>query len=171
MTSHGLLHPFSRVQFIGEEPHIIALNLSHAGPENHHYVVNVCMRVQRIDKEDHDVAAIEQDLCRDLYIAALGSCQVSPDGPPLSQRSAGVFDFFTRTASCQDTIKPTKFIFVLNGKIGHALFHLVVGDKCDSLVFESSVKRRVAGTAGYGHFVVCVSVSSCRDRPRAVGFA
>ena len=57
-------------------------------------------------------------------------------------------------ASCQDTIKPTKFILVLNCKIGHALFHLVVGDKCDRLVLKPSVKRRVAGTGGYGHFVV-----------------
>ena len=98
------------MQFIGEEPHIITLNLGHAGRENHHYVVNVCVRAQWIDKEDHDVAAIEQNLCGDLYITALGPGQVSPDGPPVAQRSAGVFDFFTRTASCQDTIELTKLI-------------------------------------------------------------
>jgi hypothetical protein len=159
------------VQVISEEPHIIALNLGHAGPENHHYIVNVRMRVQGIDQEDHDVAAIEKDLCRDLNIAALGPCKVSPDGSPVSQRSAGVFDFLTRMASCQDTIKPAKFILVLNSKIGHALFHLVVGDKCDSLVFAPSVKRRVAGAVGQAHFVICVSVSSCRDRPRTIAFA
>jgi hypothetical protein len=40
------------VRFVGEEPHIIALNLSYAGPENHHYVVNVCVRVQGIIAHD-----------------------------------------------------------------------------------------------------------------------
>ena len=33
MTSDGLLHRFPCVQFIGEEAHVITLNLGHAGPE------------------------------------------------------------------------------------------------------------------------------------------
>jgi hypothetical protein len=33
MTANGLLHTSSRVQFIGEAPHVIILNLGLAGPE------------------------------------------------------------------------------------------------------------------------------------------
>ena len=34
LTSNGLLHPFSCVQFVSKEPHVIALNLGHAGAKS-----------------------------------------------------------------------------------------------------------------------------------------
>ncbi len=72
-TADGVFHPLPRVKLVREQPNVIALDFSHANAENNAYVVNVCVRMQGIDKKYNDVTAIKYDFCGNLDVAALRS--------------------------------------------------------------------------------------------------
>ncbi len=74
-----MLHPFSRVELIGEQSNVITFDFCHANAENNTHVVDMSVRMQGIDEKYDDVTAIEQDLRGDLYIAAFRSRQKAPN--------------------------------------------------------------------------------------------